>query len=247
MSKIFEVENLKKSFGSIEAVRNVCFDVKQGEILGIIGPNGAGKTTLFNLIMGVYRQDDGKLLLRGHDISRLKTFQRVNKGISRTFQFARNFSSLTVMQHIRMAMLSDKLSLSSKGEQERDREANRIADVVKLGGSKSKYPGELNIEELRKLELSMALAVKPDILLLDEMFAGLTETESKDIIDIIRTMIKSGDPTTAIIIDHNLAALSEIVHRVVAIDLGEKIAEGSFEQVISDQAVKKAYLGEYVQ
>lgn len=246
MSKIFEVENLKKGFGSIEAVKNVSFCVEKGEIFGIIGPNGAGKTTIFNLIMGVHRQDYGKILLKGQDISHLKTFQRVNRGIARTFQFARSFSSLTIMQHIRMAMLSGKVVSKSRSERERQSDAKRIAEIVKLYNSKSKYPGELNIEELRKLELAMALAVKPDILMIDEMFAGLTEGESNEIIDIIRTMIKSGDPTTAVVIDHNLAALSEIVHRVVAIDLGEKIAEGTFRQVLSDEAVKRAYLGEYV-
>jgi ABC-type branched-subunit amino acid transport system ATPase component len=247
LSKIFEVKNLKKDFGSIEAVKNVSFYVEKGEILGIIGPNGAGKTTLFNLIMGVHRQDDGKIHLKGQEISGLKTFQRVNIGMARTFQFARSFSSLTIMQHIRMAMLSGKVVFKSIRERERESNAKRITEVVKLGDSASKYPGELNIEELRKLELAMALAVKPDILLIDEMFAGLTEGESNDIIEIIRAMIKSGDPTTAVVIDHNLAALSKIVNRVVAIDLGEKIAEGTFKQVLSNEEVKKAYLGEHVQ
>jgi len=247
LSKIFEVENLKKGFGSIEAVKNVGFYVEKGEFLGIIGPNGAGKTTIFDLIMGVHRQDDGKILLRGQDISDLKTFQRVNRGISRTFQFARSFSSLNIMQHIRIAMISGKVVFKSISEREHQSDAKRIAEVVKLRDSTSKYPGELNIVELRKLELAMALAVKPDILLIDEMFAGLTEGESKEIIDILMTMVKSGDPTTAIVIDHNLAALSEIVNRVIAIDLGEKIAEGTFMQVLSNDEVKRAYLGEHAQ
>jgi ABC-type branched-subunit amino acid transport system ATPase component len=246
LENILIAEHLKKSFGSIEAVRDVSFHVRKGEVLGIIGPNGAGKTTIFNLILGTHPQDVGNIFFMGENINRLKTFQRVNRGIARTFQFARYFSSLLIIEHIRIAILSAK-KMRSKVRGDSETEAKQIAEAVRLESSVYKYPGELNIEELRKLELAMAVALQPTILLIDEMFAGLTRGESNEIIDIINNMVKEGSPSTVVVIDHNLSALSDIANRVIAIDLGIKIAEGSFAQVCSNEKVKKAYLGEYIQ
>jgi branched-chain amino acid transport system ATP-binding protein len=136
--------------------------------------------------------------------------------------------------------------MRSKVRGDSETEAKQIAEAVRLESSVYKYPGELNIEELRKLELAMAVALQPTILLIDEMFAGLTRGESNEIIDIINNMVKEGSPSTVVVIDHNLSALSDIANRVIAIDLGIKIAEGSFAQVCSNEKVKKAYLGEYI-
>jgi branched-chain amino acid transport system ATP-binding protein len=245
LDRILEAQGLKKSFGNIEAVKDVSFFVGKGEVLGIIGPNGAGKTTLFNLIMGIHPQDEGNIILLGKNIDRLKTYQRVNRGIARTFQFARNFSSLLIVEHIRMAMLSAK-NVGSGVEGDQRLGAVKIAEAVRLEDSVNKLPGELNIEELRKLELAMAAALSPAILLIDEMFAGLTTVESGEIIEIIKNLMKAGSPSTVVVIDHNLSALSDIADRVVAIDLGVKVAEGTFEQVCADEKVKRAYLGDYV-
>jgi ABC-type branched-subunit amino acid transport system ATPase component len=245
LDKILEAEGLKKSFGNIEAVKDVSFYVEKGEVLGIIGPNGAGKTTLFNLIMGIHPQDEGNIILLGENINQLKTFQRVNRGIARTFQFARNFASLLIIEHIRMALLSAK-NVGKGVEGDHGSDALRIAETVKLGDSAYKLPGELNIDELRKLELAMAAALNPAILLIDEMFAGLTEVEAGEIIEIIKNLMKTGSPSTVVVIDHNLSALAGIADRVIAIDLGVKIAEGTFDQVCANEKVKRAYLGEYV-
>ncbi len=247
MTKVLAVKHLRKSFGNIEAIRDISIDVEEGDILGIIGPNGAGKTTLFNLITGVHPQDGGEILLMGSSIDGLRTFERVNRGIARSFQFARNFPCTTVVEHIRMAMLSGRRRERTKTHGDTRARAEHIADVVQLSELLEKLPGQLTIEELRKLELAMAMAVTPHILLIDEMFAGLTEEESGRITGIIRTMIESMTPSTIVIIDHNLSALAGIANRVVAIDLGLKIAEGSFEEVCANENVKKAYLGEYVQ
>jgi len=245
MNTVLEVHHLKKRFGNIEAIRDVSFSVLEDEILGIIGPNGAGKTTLFNLIMGNHAQDDGNVILMGENIDKLKTYERVIRGVARTFQFARNFPTITVLEHIRMARLSLKSKRNIEGGQLS--EVRHIAEVVRLSDFVDKLPGELNIEQLRKLELAMAMAVKPKILLIDEMFAGLTEDESGEITGIIEKMVDLSSLKTVVIIDHNLSALAEITKRVIAIDLGLKIAEGTFEEVCSNEDVKKAYLGEYVQ
>jgi ABC-type branched-subunit amino acid transport system ATPase component len=244
LSKILEVKNLKKSFGSIEAVKNVSFDADEGEILGVIGPNGAGKTTIFNLIMGVFRQDYGNIIFLNKKIDDLKTYQRVAIGMARSFQFARTFHSITVLEHIRIVRLSGRLKLLEHADHEE--QSKTIVKMVGLEDVMNKMPGELNIEMLRKLELAMAFALEPKIFFVDEMFAGLTKDESNEIIKIIKKMMKEGYPQTVLVVDHNLSALRNIVDRVVAIDLGVKIAEGTFDEVCSDEQVRKAYLGDYV-
>ncbi len=244
MDKILEVKHLKKSFGSIEAVRDISFDAEKGEILGIIGPNGAGKTTIFNLIMGVFRQDEGTILFMNQKIDGLKTYQRVAIGMARSFQFARTFRSITVLEHIRIVKLSGKLRLVEHADHEI--QSKKIVQMVGLGEVMHKMPGELNIEMLRKLELAMAFALKPKILFVDEMFAGLTKEEAGEITKIIKTMMAEGYPQTVLVVDHNLSALSNIANRVIAVDLGVKIAEGSYKEVCCNEQVRKAYLGDYV-
>jgi len=244
LNKILEVEHLKKSFGNIEAVKDVSFYIEEGEILGIIGPNGAGKTTIFNLVMGNYKHDYGNIVFLGKNINHLKTYQRVCMGIARTFQFVRNFNSINILEHIRIAMLSSKFK--AKKHTDHEEQAKKIADMVGLGATMYKLPGQLNIEMLRKLELAIAYTLKPKILLIDEMFSGLTKEESNEIISIIKTMMESGNPATILIVDHNLSALANIATRVIAIDLGLKIAEGSFKKVCLNENVRKAYLGEYI-
>jgi ABC-type branched-subunit amino acid transport system ATPase component len=244
---ILEVNHLKKSFGNIEAIKDVSLYINENEVLGIIGPNGAGKTTMFNLIMGTYHQDEGRIVFLNTDIGGMKTYKRVVLGIARTFQFARNFTTISVIEHIRIALLSDRGKSHLKKSYVTEQEALKISEKVKLQDAIMKLPGELNIEELRKLELAMAMAVKPKLLLIDEMFAGLTREESNEIISIIKGMMREGNPTTVMIIDHNLSALSSIADRVIAIDLGLKIAEGSFNEVCADEKVKRAYLGEFIQ
>jgi ABC-type branched-subunit amino acid transport system ATPase component len=236
LHKILEIEHLKKSFGNIEAVKDVSFYVKEGEILGIIGPNGAGKTTIFNLIMGDHKQDNGDIILLGKNIGNLKIHQRVCMGLARTYQFVRTFQSIM--------MLSEKFTF--KEHIDHEERAKRIARITGLETVLYNLPGELNIELLRKLELAMAYALKPKILLVDEMFAGLTREESNEIISIVRKMMESGYPTTVLVVDHNLSALKNIANRVIAIDLGLKIAEGSFKDVCSNDLVRKAYLGDYI-
>jgi branched-chain amino acid transport system ATP-binding protein len=246
LQTILQTEHLRKSFGSIEAIRDVSIHVGEGEILGIIGPNGAGKTTLFNLLMGNYTQDGGRIYFMGKNIDQLRTFQRVNLGMARTFQFARTFRSINVLEHIRIARLAGANRGSPLNETEHESEAERVAEIAGLPEMLRKTPGELNIEELRKLELAMSMALKPVLLMIDEMFAGLTHEESNEIIGIIRKMMNEGFPTTVMVIDHNLAALSNVADRVVAIDLGMMIAEGTFDAVCENEKVRKAYLGEYM-
>lgn len=242
---MLKLERLNKSFGSLKAISDVSLHIEEGEIVGIIGPNGAGKTTLFNLITGIIKQDSGKVIFRGEDIGHLKTYQKIEKGIARTFQFGKSFSSMKVLSHVKIAMLGNKLE--SRAQIDSEDEAIRITNVVGLGEDISKFPTELTIDKLRKLELAMAMAIRARLLMIDEMFAGLTYKESEEIINIVKKMMKEEKrPTAVLVIEHNLSALKNIAHRVIVLNLGQIIAEGSFEEICLNEQVRKAYLGEYV-
>jgi branched-chain amino acid transport system ATP-binding protein len=194
--------------------------------------------------MGVFKQDDGNIFFLKQKIDNFKTYQRVAIGMARSFQFARTFRSITVLEHIRIVRLSGKLRLLEHADHEI--QSKKIVKMVGLEDVMHKMPDELNIEMLRKLELAMAFALNPKILFVDEMFAGLTKDESNEIIKIIKMMMAEGYPQTVIVVDHNLSALSNIANRVIAIDLGIKIAEGTYKEVCSNEQVRKAYLGDYV-
>jgi branched-chain amino acid transport system ATP-binding protein len=240
MSKLLEVKDLTKSFGRLLAVNNLSFHVEEGESLGLIGPNGSGKTTVFNLIMGELRQDSGEILFRGKEISEVPTHERVKNGIARTYQIPRPFAEMTVSENIHISTVADtvirSLRRTAHGEVER-----KIAESVGLGEHISKYPHELTMGNLRRLELAKVLSTERQIALLDEIFAGLTVAEIAQISELIRRKREEG--LTSIIVSHDLRALAPLVDRVVVICFGELIAEGSYQEIINDEKVKQAYLG----
>lgn len=241
MKKLLEVHGITKRFGGIVAVDNISFYVKENEILGIIGPNGAGKTTTFNIIMNEVHQDSGSILFNGNDISNYPTYKRVEAGITRTYQIPKLFKEMTVYDNIRISMLPNSIKSTLLEAESYDSEIRRVAMETGLLEYLSKYPDELPLGILRKVELAMALVKNPRIILIDEVFSGLAATEIRHVAKLIAQ--KREERMTFVIIDHNLRALSTLVDRFIVMNFGRKIAEGSYEEILRDENVKKAYLG----
>jgi branched-chain amino acid transport system ATP-binding protein len=241
MAKLLEIDNVTKRFGGVVAVKNLSFDVTEGESLALIGPNGAGKTTIFSLIMGEHHQTEGAIRLRGEEISKTATHVRINRGVARTYQVPRPFAELNVAENIRVGMMPDNLWSMVSGPPDRDAELALAESVGFSAADIHRTPAELSIGDLRKLELARTLATNPKIMLLDEVFAGLTVGEIAQISDLIAKLRRDG--MTFVIVSHDLRALEPLVDRAVAMTFGTAIAEGSFDQVMNDDAVRAAYLG----
>ena len=251
---MLEVAHLSKAFGGLQAVSNLSFTVREGEILGLIGPNGAGKTTLFNLITGMHKPDRGRIVFRGREITGWPPYRVVQAGIARTFQIPRPFRHKTVAQNVEIALLPNAIFARTGGR--RERIAQVAACCARAGLCESigheprphdglcdcwhTYPNALPQAGLRKLEIAKALANDPKLLLLDEPFAGLTHQEVEELSDLVRELRAEG--RTLVIVDHNMRGLMKLVERVVVIHFGQKLAEGTPEEVAHNPAVQEAYL-----
>jgi branched-chain amino acid transport system ATP-binding protein len=236
MTQILQVRNLTKSFGGLIAVNDVSFDVLEGEILGLIGPNGAGKTTLFNLISGVFYGDRGQIILEGAEISAAKPHRRSLAGIGRTFQVVRPFE-MSVLENVMVPLLARTKNLSRARE-----EAMGIMAMMGLADMASAMPGSLTLAQRKRIEVARALATKPRLLLLDEVLAGLNPSEVAENLPLIRQLRDSG--LTVVLIEHLMDAMMAVSERVLVMDQGSLIANGTPDEVTSDQCVIKAYLGE---
>jgi len=241
MAKLLEVENVFKRFGGIVAANELSFDVERGESLALIGPNGAGKTTIFSLIMGEIRQNSGTIRLKGEEISRLPTHKRIQRGVARTYQVPRPFADMDVAGNIRVGMMPDSVwQMLMRGPDP----AAELAVALSVGFQEEdlrRTPSTLSMGDLRKLELARTLATKPEIMLLDEVFAGLTLAEIAQISELLAEKRKEG--MTFVIVSHDLRALEPLVDRAVAMTFGRQIAEGTFQEVMGDSEVRGAYLG----
>ena len=242
MTHALEIRNLVKTFGGLVATDDLSFDIKTGQSVGLIGPNGAGKTTVFSQIMGELRQTSGKISLFGKTLGTLPTAERIRRGVSRTYQIPRPFLELSVLENIRVGFMPNSIwSMITKGP-DKDREIQLALDVGFSQNDFEKPASDLSMGDLRKLELARTIATGAKVLLLDEVFAGLTTGEISQISGLIQDLRAKG--FTMLMVSHDLPALEPLVDYVIAIERGRMIATGTFNEVINDETVRASYLGE---
>lgn len=234
---ILSVKGVTKSFGGLVALRDINFDVGEGEIVGLMGPNGAGKTTLLNIIAGEYAPNAGTIIFKGQDITKLPPHRACHLGIGRTYQIPQPFVTLTVRDNLLVSLVFGKGIRKNNAE----REIDEILHIVGLTEKKDTLAGSLPILLLKRLELARALAQNPKLLLLDEVAAGTTESEIPKIVETIRHIRNTG--ITIVIVEHIMKVLMNIADRIVVIDKGIKICEGNPEAVLCDTKVIDAYFG----
>jgi branched-chain amino acid transport system ATP-binding protein len=234
---VLTLEAVTKRFGGLTAVREVSFEVRQGDLVGIIGPNGAGKTTLFNVIAGYYRADGGRVLFEGRSIDGSAPHTVCRLGLTRTFQIVKPFGNLSVLDNVMIGALTRLTSVAAAREA-----ARTVIETCGLGPHAGARARALPIGLRKRLEVARALATRPRLLLLDEVMAGLNPVELAGIVELIRRLHAEG--LTLIVIEHIMAAMMRLAQRIVVLHHGEKIAEGPPEAITRDRRVIDAYLGE---
>ena len=246
---ILKVEKIGKHFGGVQAVQGVSFELNAGDFLGVIGPNGSGKTTLVNLITGFVKPDSGKVIYRGKDITGKMPYTIAGLGIARTFQMVRLFYNLPAFKNIIIPLCSPRVKKLRGGQYgERDETAVDLLDDMGFERDSFvpyKLAGSLPHGYLKRLDLTRALALRPELLILDEIFSGMSMSEVASTLPLIEKFNREG--LSIIMIEHRLKELFRVVDRVMVLDFGQKIAEGSPQEVMNTEEVKKAYLGSEVE
>ena len=239
MTTLLDILDLCKRFGGLSAVNMLSFSVKPNEILGLIGPNGAGKTTVFNLVMGVHKPSKGHIRYKGRDITGWSTYRVVNQGIARVFQIAQPMHHKTVFENVEICTLPNAIFTRHK-KHENGAACLKYCELAGLLPELNKLPGALPQAGLRRLEIAKAIATEADLLLLDEPFAGLTVHEVEQLSQLILDLREQG--RTIVIVDHNMKGLMKLVDRVVVMNFGSRLADGTPADVISNPVVQEAYL-----
>lgn len=236
MQTVLKADNIKVQFGGLVAVNNVSVSLKEGEVLGLIGPNGAGKSTLFNAITGFAPVSEGHVQFYEQDVTHLPPYLRTRLGMGRTFQTERPYEDLTVLENVLVAAF-----LKNPKRKDAERVALSALEKVGLSDRAHQLSSDLNLARLRRLELAKALALEPKVLFLDEIMAGLNPPALKQMIDFVRSLTATG--ISVVMVEHIMQAIIELSDHVVVLASGNKIAEGSAQEVINNEQVIEAYLG----
>jgi len=249
----FEVEDLTKRFGGLVAVNKVSFQVARDEIVALIGPNGSGKTTLLRCILGILKPDSGKVRFKGEDITRHRSWDVVNRGIAGTFQVVKPFRHLPVISNVMVGCLSPRALKRGEWVKRLERKAQDALEFVGIADLALESASVLSHGDLKRLEIARAIATEPELLFLDEPFGGLNPAETDLIAKSIRRLHKGGrfgrlhsEGPAILVVEHKLADLMKIVDRVIVINFGEIIAEGTPGEVTQNRAVIEAYTGREV-
>ncbi len=234
---LLEVRGVTKRFAGLTANEDISFSVAEGEIVSLIGPNGAGKSTLFNCITGFHRPSAGRIFYRGRDITGLKADRICRMGIARTFQIVQVIGDMTVLENVTTGAF-----LRAPRRSEAERRSEEVLDVTGLSEKRGALGAGLTIADKKRLEVAMALATEPRLLMLDESMAGLTPVELQEIIALLRQV--RGRGVTLVIVEHVMEAVMQLSDRVIVLNSGRKIVEGTPREVVVDPQVVQAYLGE---
>lgn len=235
---VLVLKEVTKNFGGVAAVNNVSLELHEGEVLGIIGPNGAGKTTLFNVIAGFYKPTHGKVIYKDKDISGKSPYKVCKLGLGRTFQIVQPFGDLTVLENVVVGALNRTQNMKVAKAR-----ANEILDMTKLADKKDKIASSLNIVDRKQIEIARALATKPEVLLLDEVMAGLNPTESAEVVDMIQC-VRKATGISLLLIEHVMSVIMNLSDRVCVLDHGTLIAQGKPQEITQNERVIKSYLGD---
>jgi branched-chain amino acid transport system ATP-binding protein len=234
------VRGLTKRFGGLVAVKDIGFDIQAGEILGLIGPNGSGKSTVMKLIMGIERPNAGSVKVDGVEMAGWAPHRIARAGVGIVFQHSRPLHRQTVLEHIKLALLPDSL-LKLAADPHVNRRAREIAERVELGAVMHRHPSTLPFADLRRMEMAKAIARDPKVVLVDEPFAGLNAAESEAFSALIRGFRAEG--RAVLLVDHNVKSLAALADRVLAMYLGEHVAEGTADEVMQNETVRRVYIG----
>ena len=236
MGKILEIKKATKRFGGLTANENITFDVEPGEIVGVVGPNGAGKTTLFNSISGAHPLTEGSVIFEGKDITRTKPFDICKLGIGRTFQIPQSLDDMMVYENVLVGSLCQRSNM-----EEALAHVDQVLELCGMREMKYEYAGKLNVPQKKRLEIARAMATDPKLLLLDETMAGLTATERKEAVNLIKKINARG--VAILTIEHNMDVVMSVSHRVVVLVSGKLLVEGTPDEITSNPEVISAYLG----
>lgn len=239
MTILLSVQGVSKTFGGLQALLNVTFDLPEGQILGLIGPNGAGKTTLFNAINGVYPPTEGRVIFRDQDITHAKPYDHARMGMARTHQIVQPLNELSVRENV---MVGACFGHENQHLGNAAKIADEVLEFVGLAPRADQLAGSLNVAQKKRLEMARALAARPYLLLLDEVLAGLNPSEIDGMVQTVLKIREQG--VTIIMIEHVMKAVMNVSDRILVLDYGQQIAEGSPDEIAKNEKVIEAYLGD---